>query len=310
MQETTTDSEMVHARVRSRYGDRARTVLAAPAGKAAPVSCCGPASNDAAGCCAPASFAAIDLLDSTLAPLPAATSTAALLYSAEETTGLPDSVTAIALGCGNPTAIAALQPGQTVLDLGSGGGIDCFLAARRVGPTGRVIGLDMTTDMIRLARRNAQKMGLSNVEFHWGEIEEIPLADETVDVILSNCVINLSPDKPQVFREAYRVLRPGGTLAVSDMVFEVEIPDDLRTDLDSWAGCVAGAWLESDYLAAIAAAGFQEVEVVSRDYLPVEETLSAEDVTILSARLPADIRAVPLERVMASIKVRAVKVGG
>jgi SAM-dependent methyltransferase len=294
--------------VRSRYGDRARTVLAAPAGSAAPVSCCGPASNDAAGCCAPANVAAIDLLDSTLAPLPAATaSTAALLYTAEETTGLPDSVTAISLGCGNPTAMAALQPGQTVLDLGSGGGIDCFLAARRVGPTGRVIGLDMTTDMIRLGRRNAQKMGLSNVEFQWGEIEEIPLGDETVDVILSNCVINLSPDKPQVFREAYRVLRPGGTLAVSDMVFEVEIPEDLRANLDSWAGCVAGAWLESDYLAVIAAAGFQDVEVVSRDYLPVEETLSAEDVTTLSARLPADIRNVPLERVMASIKVRAVK---
>lgn len=302
--QTTAEADIVHAHVRSHYGDRARTVLSAPAGGATPVSCCG----DGSGCCGSPNAVTIDLLDSTLAPPSTVTAgTASLLYTPEETAGLPDTVTAIALGCGNPTAIASLQPGQTVLDLGSGGGIDCFLAARRVGSAGRVIGLDMTTDMIRLARRNAQKLGLTNVEFQWGEIEEIPLAGETVDVILSNCVINLSPDKPQVFREAYRVLRPGGTLAVSDMVFEVEIPDDLRTNLDSWAGCVAGAWLEADYLEAIAAAGFHDVEVVSRDYLPIEETLSTEDIDTLSAHLPIEMQDLPLERLMASIKVRAVK---
>ncbi len=303
---TPSPADTVHAHVRSHYGSRAQAVLSAPAHDVAPVSCCGP-SNTGTSCCAPAA-AAIDLWDSTTGPQSGAVpGTADLLYSPAELAGLPDTVTAISLGCGNPTAIATLQPGQTVLDLGSGGGIDCFLAARRVGPNGRVIGLDMTTDMIRLARRNAQKLGLHNVEFQWGEIEEIPLAAETVDVILSNCVINLSPDKPQVFREAYRVLRPGGTLAVSDMVFEVEIPEDLRADLDSWAGCVAGAWLETDYLAAITAAGFREVVVVSRDYLPVEETLSADDITALSARLPPELHDLPLTRVMASIKVRAVK---
>lgn len=304
---TPPDSDTVHTHVRSHYGARARTVLAAPANDVTAVSCCGGTSNTATSCCGPANAVTIDLLDRVAAPPTLTTSTANLLYSTAEIADLPDTVTAIALGCGNPTAIAALQPGQTVLDLGSGGGIDCFLAARRVGPTGRVIGLDMTTDMIQLARRNARTLGLNNVEFQWGEIEEIPLPDASVDVILSNCVINLSPDKPQVFREAYRVLRSGGTLAISDMVFEVEIPDDLRANLDSWAGCVSGAWLEADYLKAITDAGFRQVEVISRDYLPVEETLSADDIDTLSDRLAAEGVDVPLERVMASIKVRAVK---
>ncbi len=230
-----------------------------------------------------------------------------MLYDNAEIAELPESVTAISLGCGNPTAIASLQPGQTVLDLGSGGGIDCFLAARQVGPEGHVIGLDMTTDMIRLARRNAKKLGLTNVEFRWGEIEEMPVADASVDVVISNCVINLSPDKPQVFREAYRVLKPGGHLAVSDMVFEVPVPEALRTDLDSWAGCVAGAWLEDDYLAAIRAAGFTDVTVAGRDFLPINEVLSEGDIARLRAQANGHLRGVAADRVMASIKVQARK---
>ena len=174
-------------------------------------------------------------------------------------------MTEASLGCGNPLAIAGLQPGEVVLDLGSGGGIDCFLAAKKVGPEGRVIGLDMTPDMIKLARRNAKKMGVTNVDFRYGEMEEMPLPDESVDVIISNCVINLSPDKDAVFREAFRVLRPGGRLSVSDIVVDGDLPQSIRSQLDAWAGCVAGALDESVYLDKIRAAGFEQVEVLSRD---------------------------------------------
>jgi ubiquinone/menaquinone biosynthesis C-methylase UbiE len=188
----------------------------------------------------------------------------AQMYDAD-VTELPEDVTGISLGCGDPVTLASLQPGQVVLDLGSGGGIDCFLAAQRVGETGRVIGVDMTAEMIDLARRNKAKLGADNVEFRLGEIENLPVADNTVDVIISNCVINLSPDKPQVFREAFRTLKPGGMLAVSDIMSDKPLPSEMLKDMDSWAGCVAGALSEADYVAAIEDAGFVDVEV-EREY--------------------------------------------
>jgi SAM-dependent methyltransferase len=303
------DAGRVHSHVQDRYGALARQISAAGSeGRPAPTGCCEP-TTAASSCCGPAKAIALDLttLDLASIKLEPDAGVATTLYSPDQLSDLPASVTAIALGCGNPTAIAGLHPGQTVLDLGSGGGIDCFLAARRVGPTGRVIGLDMTTDMIRLARRNARKLGLTNVEFRWGEIEEMPVEDSSVDVVISNCVINLSPDKPQVFREAQRVLRPGGELAVSDMVFETLIPDTLRGDLDSWAGCVAGAWLESDYVEAIRQAGFQDVDIVARDYLPLSQVFSERDIATLQAQADEHLHGVSLDRIMASVKVRAHK---
>jgi len=175
--------------------------------------------------------------------------------------GLPEEVTDLSLGCGDPVTLAALEPGQTVLDLGSGGGIDCFLAARQVGPTGMVIGVDMTPAMLDRARANKAKMGVTNVDFRLGEIEHLPVADQSVDVVISNCVINLSPDKPQVFRDAFRVLKPGGKLAVSDIVTDGPLPQVIKDNLSAWAGCVAGAMDVADYVAAIERAGFHRVEV-------------------------------------------------
>jgi len=183
------------------------------------------------------------------------------LYGAEETGGLPGGAVAASLGCGNPTALASLEPGQTVLDLGSGGGIDVLLSARRVGPTGKVYGLDMTDEMLALARENQRTAGVSNVEFLKGTIEAIPLPDATVDVIVSNCVINLSADKDEVFREAFRVLRPGGRLAVSDIVVRRDVPDDIRDSMELWVGCIAGALHEGDFVRRLEAAGFEEVSV-------------------------------------------------
>jgi SAM-dependent methyltransferase len=240
---------------------------------------------------------------------------AARFYSAEELDDLPDSVTDASLGCGNPLAIAGLRPGEVVLDLGSGGGIDCFLAAKKVGPEGRVIGLDMTPDMIKLARRNAKKIGATNVDFRYGEMEEMPLPAESVDVVISNCVINLSPDNGAVFREAYRVLRPGGRLSVSDMVVDGELPPPIRDSLNAWAGCIAGALDEAVYLDKIRAAGFEGVEVLSRDYADVDETLEWEDAQVAVAggqeakTLLAEAGLAPHDLVdkVASIKVKAYK---
>jgi len=192
-----------------------------------------------------------------------------------------------------------------VLDLGAGGGIDCFLAAKQVGPEGRVIGLDMTPDMIKLARRNAKKVGATNVEFRYGEMEDIPLPDESVDAIISNCVINLSPDKSAVFGEAYRVLRPGGRMSVSDIVIHGELPQSIRDRLDAWAGCIAGALDESDYLSKIRAVGFEEVKVLSRDYVKIGETAGWEDVQALLSEVGLSPR--DLAHTVASIKVRARK---
>ncbi|MBI4010663.1 MAG: arsenite methyltransferase [Candidatus Rokubacteria bacterium] len=183
------------------------------------------------------------------------------LYGASETAGLPAAAVAASLGCGNPTALARLEPGEVVLDLGSGGGIDVLLSAQRVGPTGKAYGLDMTDEMLALARENQRKAGVANAEFLKGEIEEIPLPDASVDVIISNCVINLSADKDRVLAEAFRVLKPGGRLAVSDVVVRGEVPPAIRRSVELWIGCVAGALDEADYRAKLAKAGFGAIEI-------------------------------------------------
>jgi arsenite methyltransferase len=181
------------------------------------------------------------------------------LYAGQDVADLPKEAVAASLGCGNPTALADLRAGETVLDLGSGGGIDVLLSAKRVGPSGKAYGLDMTDEMLALARENQRKAGLANVEFLKGEIEQIPLPDNSVDVIISNCVINLSGDKDRVFAEAFRVLRPGGRFAVSDVVVRGEVPEAIRRNMELWIGCVAGALEESDYAARLAKAGFEGI---------------------------------------------------
>ena len=239
MSETSEDN--IREVVRERYGEIAR-------GKSAGCGC-------APGCCSPAG------------PVDAS---ARLGYSAEELAALPEGAD-MGLGCGNPHAIAGLKKGEIVLDLGCGGGLDCFLAARQVGNEGHVIGVDMTADMIGKARRAAEEGGYGNVEFRLGEIEHLPVADNSVAVILSNCVINLSPDKAQVFRDAFRVLKPGGRLAVSDVVATRELPESVKRNLDQHAGCVAGAALVSDVEEMLHAAGFGEISVtvkeVSREFI-------------------------------------------
>lgn len=184
-------------------------------------------------------------------------------YGIEELKTLPEGAD-LNLGCGNPTAIAGIAPGETVVDLGSGAGIDCFLASRAVGADGLVIGVDMTPQMIDRARANAAKGGYENVEFRLGEIEHLPVADNTVDLVISNCVVNLSPDKLQVFRDAFRVLRPGGRIAVSDLVLAHDLTSDMRANAALLTGCIAGAMVEEDYIEAIRDAGFQDVSIVKR----------------------------------------------
>jgi arsenite methyltransferase len=208
------------------------------------------------------------------------------LYQREETSGLPEEALTASLGCGNPTMLADLRPGETVLDLGSGGGIDVLLSARRVGPSGKAYGLDMTEEMLALARENQRKAGVANVEFLKGEIESIPLPEGSVDVIISNCVINLSGDKDRVLREAFRVLRPGGRFAVSDIVVRGELPSDVRRSVELWSGCIAGALQESEYRAKLEAAGFEGIEVEpTRIY-------RASDVKRLLAKADFDLEAV------------------
>ncbi len=183
------------------------------------------------------------------------------LYASPEVEGLPSEATMASAGCGNPTAMASLMPGETVVDFGSGGGIDCFLAARAVGPEGRVIGVDMTPDMVELARSNARKLGLSNVEFHLTEMEHTPLPEDTADIIISNCVINLAPDKDAVFKEAFRLLRPGGRIFVSDMLLTAELPQEATSDVNNWVACLSGAEPVETYLGRMRGAGFTDVEI-------------------------------------------------
>lgn len=183
------------------------------------------------------------------------------LYDSAQASELPEEALLASLGCGNPTALAPLNPGETILDLGSGGGIDVLLSAKRVGLTGKVYGLDMTDEMLALARENQRKAGVENVEFLKGEMENIPLPDDSVDVIISNCVINLSADKDRVLRESFRVLKPGGRFAVSDVVIEGEVPPAIRRSVELWAGCLAGALQESEYRRKLAAAGFQDIDI-------------------------------------------------
>ncbi len=183
------------------------------------------------------------------------------LYSQQEIQWLPTEANLFSLGCGNPTALAELNPGEVVLDLGSGSGLDVLLSARRVGPTGKAYGLDMTDEMLKVARENQARTGVANADFLKGEMEGIPLPDQSVDVIISNCVVNLSPDKGMVFQEAFRVLRPGGRLAISDIVIRGEVPDALRQDLEAWAGCVAGALSNVEYTKKLQAAGFEDIHI-------------------------------------------------
>jgi SAM-dependent methyltransferase len=230
--------------VKEKYGEAARRV-AAGGGNA----CCGGAAT----------------LEGSCDPI------TANLYDESQTGLIPDMALKASLGCGNPTALANLNPGETVLDLGSGGGIDVLLSARRVGPTGKAYGLDMTEDMLALAHENQRKSGVENVEFLRGEIEHIPLPDEAVDVIISNCVINLSGDKDQVLREAFRVLKPGGRFAVSDVVVRGEVPDAIRRSMQLWIGCVAGALQDSEYIQKLSAAGFTDVTIEPTRIYDVED---------------------------------------
>jgi len=237
--------------VRKKYGQLANQVQPAQRG------CCGSSASGALGA---------DII-------------CADLYGQSEQAELPSEAVLASLGCGNPTALARLEPGQVVLDLGSGGGIDVLLSARRVGPSGKAYGLDMTDEMLELARRNQATSGLSNVEFLKGHIEEIPLPDNTVDVIISNCVINLSADKDRVLKEALRVLRPGGLFAVSDVVSRGHVPEALRRSVELWIGCVAGALDETEYRDKLAKAGFEDIDIEpTRVY-------SAEDARELLAQM-------------------------
>lgn len=225
------------------------------------------------------------------------------LYDEAQKSGLPEEAVLASLGCGNPTALAALQPGEVVLDLGSGGGIDVLLSAKRVGPTGKAFGLDMTDEMLNLARENQKKSGIENVEFLKGEIEKIPLPDNTVDVIISNCVINLSADKDKVLREAFRVLKPGGRFAVSDVVTRGEVPAEVRQHMLLWVGCIAGALQDSEYAAKLQSAGFEGVDIEPTRVYNIEDAR-----TFLSGQgLDVDALAPQVEGKFMSAFVRATK---
>jgi ubiquinone/menaquinone biosynthesis C-methylase UbiE len=207
------------------------------------------------------------------------------LYAEDQKTGVPAMAVQASLGCGNPTALAELKPGEVVLDLGSGGGIDVLLSAKRVGSTGKAYGLDMTDEMLELARENQRKAGAENVEFLKGTIEEIPLPDDSVDVIISNCVVNLSSDKDRVLREAFRVLKPGGRLAVSDVVTKGEMPAAIKKSIELWIGCIAGALAEEEYVSKLAAAGFQDISVEPTRIYRIEE--AREFLTSAGINVPA-----------------------
>lgn len=244
----------IHDSVRERYANFARTVPESTA------SCCGP---EASSCCE------------------------SNLYDDSLLEGLDSGVVNLSLGCGDPVSIASLKQGETVLDLGSGGGIDCFLAAKQVGETGYVIGVDMTPEMLEKANANKAKMGISNVEFRKGQIEALPVDDNSIDIIMSNCVINLSPQKASVFSEAIRVLKPGGRVSISDIVTEGEFSETLRADMDKWAECVTGAIDVAEYTGLMREAGFVDIEVVDKtdadDIVPIQEGMPR----VYSARITA-----------------------
>ena len=261
--------------VREKYGQAALRV------KSGGSCCCGSA---------PAAIGCIDPITSNL-------------YDASQTNAIPEEAVLASLGCGNPTALARLNPGETVLDLGSGGGIDVLLSARRVGPTGKAYGLDMTDEMLALARENQRKSGVENVEFLKGEIENIPLPDNSVDVVISNCVINLSGDKHRVLLEAFRVLKPGGRFAVSDVVVRGEVPAVVRRSMNLWTGCVAGALRDYDYVAKLARAGFDEIDVEPTRVYTIEDARQF----LAGEGLDADAIAPQIEGKFMSAFIRAVK---
>ncbi|MFN7915209.1 MAG: arsenite methyltransferase [Vicinamibacterales bacterium] len=247
--------------------------------------------GSASGCCGPTSCGCSDPITSNL-------------YSDNQTGDLPQEAVLASLGCGNPTALAQLEPGQVVLDLGSGGGIDVLLSAKRVGPTGKAYGLDMTDEMLALARENQKKAGATNVEFLKGTIESIPLPDNSVDVIISNCVINLSADKDAVLREAFRVLKPGGRFAVSDVVVRGgDVPAEVRRSMELWVGCIAGALEEADYASKLAAAGFQDVNVEPWRIYQVEDARGF----LTDAGVDIDAIAPQVDGKFASAFIRATK---
>ena len=250
--------------VQEKYGQAALRVVAGEAN-----SCCG------ASGCGPESW---DPITSDL-------------YDEKQKAGIPAEALLASLGCGNPTALAELKAGETVLDLGSGGGIDVLLSAKRVGPTGKAYGLDMTEQMLSLARENQQRAGAQNVEFLRGEIESIPLPDNTVDVIISNCVINLSADKDKVLREAFRVLKPGGRFAVSDVVIRGDVPDAVRQSMELWVGCVAGALKETEYSAKLAGTGFEQVSIEPTRVYSVEDARQflGDDLAAMAAQMDGKV---------------------
>jgi len=225
------------------------------------------------------------------------------LYSADQYGAVPEKAVLASLGCGNPTALIDLKPGETVLDLGSGGGIDVLLSARRVGPTGKAYGLDMTDEMLELARENQRQAGATNVEFLKGQIEAIPLPDNSVDLIISNCVINLSADKDRVLREAFRVLRPGGRFAVSDVVTRGAVPDEVRNSMLLWVGCIAGALDEDDYRGKLTAAGFASIDIEPTRTYNVEDAR----VFLTEAGIDVDAMAPAVENKFFSTFIRATK---
>jgi 2-polyprenyl-3-methyl-5-hydroxy-6-metoxy-1,4-benzoquinol methylase len=261
--------------VREKYGETALHV------KSGGSSCCGSA---------PGSVGCVDPITSNL-------------YDSGQTSAIPEEAVMASLGCGNPTALAKLNLGETVLDLGSGGGIDVLLSAKHVGPTGKAYGLDMTDEMLALARENQRKAGIDNVEFLKGEIENIPLPDNSVDVVISNCVINLSADKDRVLREAFRVLKPGGRLAVSDVVTRGQVPADVRQNMLLWVGCIAGALEEYEYVANLAKAGFDGIDIEPTRVYNVEDARAF----LTGQGVDVDAIAAQVEGKLMSAFIRAVK---
>ena len=305
------DKEAIHADVRNYYGARAQAVA---------ISCCEPGSD---GPCCDQEAIGVDVRDESGARAQAVAASCcepdagednccdmgARLYSAEELAQAPDDAGASSLGCGNPTVLASLRPGEVVVDLGAGGGLDAFLASRRVGPDGFVYGVDMTDAMLDLARRNAARGGFTNVEFRKGQIEDLPLPDATADVIISNCVINLSPDKGQTLHEALRVLKPGGRLAVSDIVIDGDLDDlpvsegEVRAAL-RWAGCIAGALTIAQFRELLAEAGFGEIDIEIKHRYRLEDL--GQDMESVAATLSPDVAAQLVSRFV-SANISAVR---